>query len=332
MKVVGLVAIQPFFGGEKRIEAKMRLSQLVSVKRTEWLWKAFIPNEEKWMGRDHEQSLLAQPNLDGDTPLHVAARVGHISIVSFLVNEMLSSSYGDIENRGNRETEILRMRNKWGNTVLHEAMRNHNLRMAEFLIKVDLGLAYFKNNTGESQLYLAARDGVPEIVKCILMAACYSAYGRSDGQTALNATIVEGYFDVMEALVRAKPELIKETDHHGRTPLHYAASMGDHRTVQRLLQLHIDIVYISNQDGVSPLHVAAYRGHTNIIKEIIQCCLDSGELLDLRGQNTLHFAVLSGKSSVIRYILETTELEGLINQVDNDGNTPLHLATRERKS
>ncbi|KAF5948789.1 hypothetical protein HYC85_014746 [Camellia sinensis] len=136
----------------------------------------------------------------------------------------------------------------------------------------------------------------------------------------------------MEALVRAKPELIKEADHHGRTPLYYAASMGDRRTVQRLLQLHTDIVYMSDQDGLSPLHVAASRGHTNIIKEIIQCCPDSGELLDLRGQNTLHFAVLGGKSSVVRYILETTELEGLINQTDNDGNTPLHLATRERKS
>ncbi|CAL5330887.1 unnamed protein product [Camellia sinensis] len=194
-------------------------------------------------------------------------------------------SYGDIENRGNRETEILRMRNKWGNTVLHEAVRNHNLRVAEFLIKVDPELACFENNTGESPLYLAARDGMLEIVKRILMAACYSAYGGSDGQTALHATIVEGNFDAMEALVRAKPELIKEADHHGRTPLYYAASMGDHRTVQRLLQLHTDIVYMSDQDGLSPLHVAAYRGHTNIIQEIIQCCPDSGELLDLRGQN-----------------------------------------------
>ncbi|KAI8006423.1 Protein ACCELERATED CELL DEATH 6 [Camellia lanceoleosa] len=281
---------------------------------------------------NRQQSLLAQPNLDGDTPLHVAARADRISIVSFLVNEMLSSSYGDIENRGNRETEILRMRNKWGNTVLHEAVRNHNLRVAEFFIKVAPGLACFENNTGESPLYLAARDGMLTIVKRILMAACSLAYGGSDGKTALHATIIEGHFDVMEALVRAKPELIKEADHHGRTPLYYAASMGDHRTVQRLLQLHTDIVYMSDQDGLSPLHVAAYRGHTNIIKEIIQCCPDSGELLDLRGQNTLHFAVLGGKSSVVRYILQTTELEGLINQADNDGNTPLHLATRERKS
>ncbi|CAL5341796.1 unnamed protein product [Camellia sinensis] len=187
---------------------------------------------------------------------------------------MLSSSYGDIENRGNRETEILRMINKWGNTVLHEAVKNHNLRVAEFFMKLD----------------------------------------------------------VIEALVRANPKLIKEADHHGITPLYYAAFMGDHRTVQRLLQLDTDIAYMSNKEGLSPFHVAAYRVHTNIIKEIIRYCPDSGELLDLRGQNNLHIAVLGGKLGVVRHILETTELEGLINQADNDGNTPLHLATIEGKS
>ncbi|CAL5402834.1 unnamed protein product [Camellia sinensis] len=237
---------------------------------------------QSWMPRSplshgvtsNKQPLLAQLNLDGDTPLHVAARAGRISIVSFLVNEMLSSSYGDIENRGNRETEILRMRNKWGNTVLHEAVKNHNLRVAEFFMKLD----------------------------------------------------------VIEALVRANPKLIKEADHHGITPLYYAAFMGDHRTVQRLLQLDTDIAYMSNKEGLSPFHVAAYRVHTNIIKEIIRYCPDSGELLDLRGQNNLHIAVLGGKLGVVRHILETTELEGLINQADNDGNTPLHLATIEGKS
>ncbi|KAF5948790.1 hypothetical protein HYC85_014747 [Camellia sinensis] len=145
---------------------------------------------------NRQQSLLAQPNLDGDTPLHVAARANRISIVGFLIEEMLSSSCKDIVNRGNRGIAILRMRNKWGNTVLHEAVRNHNLRVAEFLIKVDPGLACFENNTGESPLYLAARDGMLTIVKRILMAACSSAYGGSDGQTALHATIVEGHSEI----------------------------------------------------------------------------------------------------------------------------------------
>ncbi|KAK3436038.1 hypothetical protein EUGRSUZ_C00691 [Eucalyptus grandis] len=43
-------------------------------------------------------------------------------------------------------------------------------------------------------------------------------------------------------------------------------------------------------------------------------------------------AVLSGRANVVRCILETIELEGLINQPDYSGNTPLHLTIMERKS
>ncbi|XP_058219977.1 protein ACCELERATED CELL DEATH 6-like isoform X2 [Rhododendron vialii] len=228
--------------------------------------------------------------------------------------------------------EMLRLRNKGNNTVMHEAVRNHHLRVAEFLIKLDPSLACLVNKVGESPLYLAARDGMLEIVNRILMEAPSSAHGGSDGQTALHAAIVEGHFKVMDALVRAKPQLIKEADHHGRTPLYYAASSGDPRMVQRLLQFDTATVYKSNKEGQSPLHVAASKGYTKVLKVIICHCPDSGELLDSRGRNILHIAVLSGEINIVRYILGTSELEGLVDQSDNEGNTPLHLATMERKT
>ncbi|KAF8410682.1 hypothetical protein HHK36_003215 [Tetracentron sinense] len=198
--------------------------------------------------------LLTQANLNGDTPLHIAARSGYFSIVSFLVAQIIAtSSPKDVENGSEEALEILR----WGNnnTALHEAHsleQNHNLA---------------KNR------------------------------------------------------------------HHGRTPLHYAASLGDRKMVRRLLQSDAySIAYLLDKDGLSPLHIAAEKGHTGVIKELIQFCPDSGELLDLSGRNALHVAVTSGKVSVVRYALETTELEGLINQSDNDGNTPLHLATTGHRS
>ncbi|XP_057505844.1 protein ACCELERATED CELL DEATH 6-like [Actinidia eriantha] len=281
---------------------------------------------------NQQRSLLARPNLDGDTPLHVAARAGHFSIVRFMVGEILSWSSIDIESRRNRGIEMLRMRNKGNDTVLHEAVRNHHLKVAEFLIKVDPELACSDDYTGESPLYLAARDGMVELVHRMLMASPSSSHSGSDGQTALHAAVLEGHFDVMEALLKAKPRLVKETDHHGRTPLYYAASSGDHKTVQRLLQFDTATAYLLDKDGQSPLHAATCQGHMNVIKVIIYCCPDSGELLDVKGQNALHVAILGGKVKVVRYVLETPELARLINQVDNEGNTPLHLATMERKT
>ncbi|XAR63488.1 Carboxylesterase [Bertholletia excelsa] len=59
LEVVGLVAIQPFFGGEERTDSENRLSQLVSVERTDWMWKAFLPEGEG--DRDHEAINVSGP-------------------------------------------------------------------------------------------------------------------------------------------------------------------------------------------------------------------------------------------------------------------------------
>ncbi|CDP11556.1 unnamed protein product [Coffea canephora] len=62
-KVIGLVAIQPFFGGEQRTESEISLATidpLVSIARTDWMWEAFLPPEEG-MNRDHEVINVSGP-------------------------------------------------------------------------------------------------------------------------------------------------------------------------------------------------------------------------------------------------------------------------------
>ncbi|KAL9461003.1 hypothetical protein AB3S75_004072 [Citrus x aurantiifolia] len=61
VKLLGLVSIQPFFGGEERTESEIRLSgsPLVSTARTDWIWKAFLPDGSN---RDHESSNVSGPN------------------------------------------------------------------------------------------------------------------------------------------------------------------------------------------------------------------------------------------------------------------------------
>ncbi|KAK3001083.1 hypothetical protein RJ639_022254 [Escallonia herrerae] len=276
-------------------------------------------------------SLLTQPNLDGDTPLHVAARKGQFPMVNFLVAKILSSSKRDIDDIRNGGIVLLRRGNSGNNTILHEAVWNHQLKVVDLLLNVDPGLACFVNNAGESPLYLAARDGMLKVVNRILVLARY-AHGGSDGQNALHAAIAEGHFDIIEALLRAELQLIQETDHQGRTSHHYAVHLGDNRMAQRLLELDTCTAYALDKDGQSSLHFAASKGHTKLVKEIIRHSPDSGELVDLIGRNALHVAIPEGKVNVIRFVLETKELEGLINQADYDGNTPLQTATMGRKS
>ncbi|KAJ6376515.1 hypothetical protein OIU76_025630 [Salix suchowensis] len=277
-------------------------------------------------------SLLTRLNSSGDSPLHVAARWGHLSIVDFLVREVLSAERISAENGETGKFDMLRQGNKVNNTVLHEAVRSGNRSVVQLLLRVDPKLACFENYAGESPLFLAAREGKKDILNQILISAPSSAHGGSEGQTALHAAVIERHSDITEILLREKPRLITEADHHGRTPLYYAAFLGDCKAVGRLLELDKSIAYVFDKNGHSPLHVAAMYGHANVIKRIIHNCPDSGELLDLNGRSVLHFAVLSGEMKVVRCVLEVAELQCLVNQADNGGNTPLHLAAIERQT
>ena len=52
LKIQGLVPIQPYFGGEERTESEIQLAgaPVVSMGRTDWCWKAFLPDGSD---RDH---------------------------------------------------------------------------------------------------------------------------------------------------------------------------------------------------------------------------------------------------------------------------------------
>lgn len=60
---MGVIAIQPFFGGEERTKAEIELAgidPLVSIERTDWLWNAYL-GEGEGMNRDHEAINVSGP-------------------------------------------------------------------------------------------------------------------------------------------------------------------------------------------------------------------------------------------------------------------------------
>jgi acetyl esterase/lipase len=61
--VIGLISIQPFFGGEERTEAEIRLegSLMILMARTDWMWKVFLPEGSNW---DHGAANVSGPNAE----------------------------------------------------------------------------------------------------------------------------------------------------------------------------------------------------------------------------------------------------------------------------
>ena len=135
---------------------------------------------------------------------------------------------------------------------------------------------------------------------------------------------------VLESVLSRHPELIKEKDSKGMTPLSYAASIGYLEGVRYVLNKSTYCIYESDQNGYFPIHTASSKGHIKVIQEFLQRCPDSVELLNHQGRNILHVAAMNGKAKVVNYILKKPELEMLINEKDKDGNTSLHLASKTK--
>ncbi|KZV61421.1 ankyrin, partial [Peniophora sp. CONT] len=85
--------------------------------------------------------------------------------------------------------------------------------------------------------------------------------------------------------------------------------------------------------GDTPLHVAAYHGRADVVRLLLEHqttdSVESGSAMHLcrarnrLGQTALHYAAKYGHANVCIILLEHGTL---VNDPDNDGNTPLHLA------
>ncbi|KAK1280859.1 hypothetical protein QJS04_geneDACA019851 [Acorus gramineus] len=86
------------------------------------------------------------------------------------------------------------------------------------------------------------------------------------------------------------------------------------------------IAYHRNVDGHTPLHVAAACGYTSMVKAIVDKHSGCVTLTDNQGRTVIHVAVQADHLAVVKHILKHPQFAVLINDRDNDGNTPLHLA------
>ncbi|CAL9016713.1 unnamed protein product [Prunus brigantina] len=293
---------------------------------------------------EYGSSLFWATNKKGDTPLHVAAKVGCVEVVEFLIEHARKTLHhmerGDEESGpadGESQNKLLRVKNSDNDTTLHLAVRYNHDEVVIRLMEADPQLCCFTNNANESPLFLAVRKGTPSIVQSILKAyesGVSPSFQGTNGVTAMHAAVTQEQLKdkgVVEIMVSKNRDLIKEVDAIGWTALHYAAFTGNVEATQLLMESDSSASYILDLSNMSAFHVAAYAGHTEVMEELIRYQPDTCDLVNSKGQTVLHSAILGGQGKVVEYILRTPKLTGLINEADEDGNTPLHIAVINKK-
>ncbi|GAB2240305.1 hypothetical protein Droror1_Dr00020823 [Drosera rotundifolia] len=308
------------------------------------------------------QEIMSYKTLSGNTMLHIASRKGNHPVVSWILE--LRTRSGSISAKNSKLetalhlaarsgcTEVVEALLGWmkerhdttmltatdkkrGNTAAHEAVLNGHHMTAQALMEYDPGVpSYSKNEVltilnleGESPLYIAVKEGKNvELVKSMLDLADKGKLMEA-GKPLLYPAIMAKNKGMLDAILDKASDLIHMRDGQGRMAIHYAASSGYYNGVVSLIDKDNSCVLEKDYDGVFPVHIATRNGRKRVLEKLLEYCPDMEELVTNKGRSILHEAADCGKLDVVKYILNNSSLKSLKNQQDNEGNTPLHLAT-----
>lgn len=132
---------------------------------------------------DHVLRFLYEQNKKGDTPLHIAAKLGNIEMTKILVAKAKKT---DVE----QNRKLLSMVNHEKDTALHEAVRHNRFEVVKLLIEEDKGLASIENSAGESPLFIAVDRYFFHVAFHLLDCSPNCSFAGRRGMNVLHAAVI----------------------------------------------------------------------------------------------------------------------------------------------
>ena len=173
-----------------------------------------------------------------------------------------------------------------------------------------------ETESGRTALSWAAGSGHEGVVRLFLGRLC--AHPESTGRRW------EKTRQLVSVLFRWKYINPDKRDHHGKTPLMWAAEYG-HDSVVKLLLGRKDVSHDgSDNDGRTPLSWAAEYGRDGIVKLLLEQEDVSPDKPDNDGTTPLAWAAINERDGVVKLLLELEDVSP--NKPDNHDQTPLAWA------
>ena len=252
------------------------------------------------------------PDEHGDSPLHCACEGGGIDIVRFLVDQCHCDP---------------KLKDRNSNTPLHFACcEEGSIDIVKFLIVDHHCDPACRGSLGRTPLHIACKNGKLDIVKFLVEEChCDPRVKDRNGDTLLHCASKRGSIDIVKFLI--VDHCCDPTFHGrwGRTPLSIACMNGKLDIVKFLVnECHCD-PKLGERNGNTPLHFACCKeGSIDIVRFLIvdhHC----DPVCHGRDRTPLSIACESGKVDIVRFLVEECHCDPL--RKDEDGDTPLHLAT-----
>ncbi|KAG5441452.1 Transient receptor putative cation channel sub A member 1, partial [Clonorchis sinensis] len=205
------------------------------------------------------KELIEVPNIFDDTPLHIAAKNGHLEIVKLLVENGAKVS----------------SKNEKERTPFHNAAKHGRLRIARHLLEHAPSLVSERDEDGSSAIHLAAASGHVALLELLLGAGAAVDCRNCMQWTPLDCAAASGHRGCVEFLLENNSP-VDPVDINHITPLYLACKHGHESVVQLLLQWGADpglrkLIDEAMPDcGPNALDVAIANGHKACAHTLLQ--------------------------------------------------------------
>uniref|UniRef100_A0AAZ3RDZ3 Transient receptor potential cation channel, subfamily A, member 1b n=1 Tax=Oncorhynchus tshawytscha TaxID=74940 RepID=A0AAZ3RDZ3_ONCTS len=284
------------------------------------------------------------------SPLHMAVRGGNMDVIKFCIQKgakidqqqvdrstalHFACSQGATEavkvmlSSYSRVDSIINLPDGACQTPLHRSTIFDHTELAEYLISKGADIDYI-DCKGLSPLLLATNCGAWRSVALLLSKGANVNIKDKSGCNFLHLAILQpkGLKNLTGDILQVTQHdiALDVTDNEGCTPLHYACRLGIHESVKNILVLQVSLDRKS-KDKKSALHFAAQYGRINTCQRLLETITDSRLLNegDERGLTPLHLASGGGHAKVVELLLR----KGALFHSDYKGWTCLHHAAAE---
>ena len=295
---------------------------------------------------------------DGNTPLHIACKLGDILAVLYLtsnfecdVNLCNSDGYlplhhaiGSYHGMSGASTFVemvkvvsqkctqLHKQNCDGMTPLHIACRNEWMDVVRYLVfdkKCSPNLCDSHDTYSSLDIHLACKEKSDiDLLKALAnklnvnnQKFTFYYYSRTGGNTPLHVACAHNNFQAIELLKELNCDFTRK-NRKGMRPLHIACSKS--LDCVKLLDIQNDDVKLCDENGNTPLHYACKHN----LKDLVRYLMDNFMcVLTIQNKNNefpLHLAC----NASLEIVQIVSDGKVNLNSQTKEGNTPLHIACR----
>ena len=225
----------------------------------------------------------------GDTPLHRAARFGHVQVVEFLLRrpkvEVNASNAGQA-------------------TPFYIACQNGHKEVASLFLADPRIVVNRPNNNGATPFYIGCQQGHKQVVLLLLTDKKIDVnIPHKEGGSPFYIACQNGHKEVVSLLLADKRIDANKPNNNGSTPFFIGCDKGHKEVVSLLLaDPRVDVTKPNNNEA-TPFFIACSRGH----KEVVLLFL-ADMRIDISKPNNnqctpLWFASQNGHLPVVRLLL-----------------------------